>query len=73
MVRLFPELLDGPVQVTGSGFHRPARACSPLEQIGSTHVAHENKISGQGAHRFRAALDIDDEKYQMLRRVTGRV
>ncbi len=73
IVGLGLEALDAPEQRPRRRFHRALDPRGALEQVGPSHVAHEDEVAGDRSDRLGRRGAVGDEEGEVLRRVPRRM
>ena len=69
VVGQLPEALEGGEEVAGRALHGAGHLHGALQQVGPPHIAHEQEVSREHAHRLIGAGGIGHQKGEVLRRV----
>ncbi len=67
------EALDRIEERSGRVLHRVLETRRTLQQVGPPHIAHEDEVAGEHAHRFAGCRGVGEQEAHVLRRVTRRV
>ncbi len=67
------EALERAEELPRAELHGAGHVRGALEQVGAAHVAHEEEVAGQRAHRLIGARHVGDQKGEMFRRMSWRV